>query len=247
MTRATVDKLSLQAKLSLCVVVVSLGLSASIAGAQSGSGSARSITSGPTKSITSGCAPSTTLDAASTSTSEPAPLAGAIDCQTSLKNIGHAARHIEQATLDIVNDVEQRKLAATPGDPLVDNPPVNNVKDAQVWSQQMSEMGPLEQPKPQWLDADISHLEKWLAVLNDDFAGTAFGATQKEAAAATWNELLATLRDINSHFKQLQELSVGPHFNNLEIGKAALRIHDDIAKLDKPWHDTVKIVQGSSH
>ena len=245
MTRAAVDKLSLQARLSLSVVVVSVGLSLSVAWAQPAPGSARSATSGP--------AASTTLDAASTSasasasTSESAPRPGAVDCQTSLKNIGHAARHIKEATLDIVNDVEQRKLAATAGDPLIDNPPVNNVKDAQVWSQQMSEMGPLEQPKPQWLDADISHLEKWLTVLNDDFAGTAFGATQKDAAAATWNEMQATLRDINSHSKQLQELSVGPHFDNLEIGKAALRIHDDIAKLDKPWRDTVKIVQGSAH
>jgi hypothetical protein len=215
MTRQRVHKLSLQASLSLSIIALSIGLFSRGSLAQSAAASA----------------------------SSPVPLPGAIDCRTSLKNIEHAARHITQATLDIVNDVEQRKLAATPGDPLIDNPPDNNVKDEMVWSQQMSEMGPLEQPKPQWLDADVSHLEKWLSMLNQDFTATTFGAGQKDAASATWNEMEAVVRDMNSHFKQLQQLSVGPHFDNLEIGKAALRIHDDVSKLEKPLRDTLKNIQ----
>lgn len=167
---------------------------------------------------------------------------GSPAAMASMRRIGDAARRIKSATLDIINDVEQTKLAATPNDPLILDPPDNNRKDDIVWGKQMQQMGPLEQPKKDWIDTDMSHLERAVQLLNSEFSGTAFGDKQ-QATSDTWNQMNAVLADINTHFADLQKLTAGPTYDNLAIGKAALRIHDDLKKLVKPWKATVITVK----
>ena len=174
----------------------------------------------------------------------PAPEAQA---DSSLKNIGSIARRIRIATLDIINDVEQRKLAVVSGDPLFLDPPAYSAKDSAVWAKQVQELGPLETPKQQWLEADVANLGKWIAMLNSEFGSTAFGADKTEAVNPTWTEMNGLLADINSHYKNLQQLSAGPSLDNIAIGGAALKVHDDVRKLQHPWKQTLDIVQQGQH
>jgi hypothetical protein len=174
--------------------------------------------------------------------SPPPALGTPAAMMASMRGIGNAARRVKAATLNIINDVEQTKLTATPNDPLILDPPDNNRKDDVVWGEQMKQMGALEQPKKDWIDTDMSHLEKAVLLLNSEFSFTAFG-DKKDATMRSWTAMNGVLSDINTHFELLQKLTAGPTYDNLEIGKAALRIRDDVTKLGKPYADTLKVVQ----
>lgn len=156
----------------------------------------------------------------------------------SLSSIAEVIRRVRTATLDIINDVEQRKIAIGTGDPLFIEPPTrNHPQAAQVWAkQQRADLGKLQQPKPSWINADVAHLQHWIDMLNQELAAT-------NSTSASWTQIKAVSTDINNHFAQLKTLTAAPPYKNVEIGIAALQIHDDLKRLEKPWRDAVKSAQ----
>jgi hypothetical protein len=160
-----------------------------------------------------------------------------------LKNFRNAVSRIRNATLDIVNDIGQRKMAALSSDPLFIYPTQRQEnKDPKLYLDEMKDdLGNLEAPKKSWLDADVAHLQKWIGVFNADVAS--MSKINNAGAAQPIKDISSVQSDINSHFKQLQTLTQGPKFDNLAIGAAALAIHDDVKKLEAPWKELTKALR----
>lgn len=170
------------------------------------------------------------------------PAAGAhqnaqVQAKVCLKNLKRCAVRVRSVTLDIMDDVQQRPMEVTWGDPLFIVPPAYDQKDSKVYLADMKQLGTLEQPHKRWIDADMARLASLITVLN---------AEMKEitvpAGTAPLGEMKTILNDVDSHYKQLQVLTVGPRYDNMAIGVASMRIYDDMAKLEKPWKATLKAV-----
>jgi hypothetical protein len=174
------------------------------------------------------------VNAAETKATSAKAAAAGGSAQVTLRNISDAVRRVRSATLNVISDVEQRPLTET-GDPLFLDAPPDKPKDLAVWTKQQKDFGKLEAPKKSWLDADVAHLKKAIALLNSEMGSTGSGDG--------WAQMNSVVNDINTHFKQLQQLSAGPKYDNIAIGGAALRIHDDVTKLEKPWRDTMANVR----
>lgn len=157
----------------------------------------------------------------------PAPVSAAAAANTSFRV---AAARLRRATLDVINDVEQRKVAVSTGDPRAIDPTDKQIeKDAKLWSQEFKLLGPLEAPKKSWLDADVADVQRWVQVLNDDVS--ALTPDQQTAMGDNWATVQSTMADVNSQLTQLQSLAAGPDYDNLKIAQTALQIRDDAKKL----------------
>lgn len=157
-----------------------------------------------------------------------------VDTRAALRTIRTAAMKIKRTTLEVINDVTQRKLLDETGDPLFFEPTDHQVeKDPSLWAKEQTNWSGIEPPRKSWLDADVKHLDHWVTALNSDIASVP--AEKQTAMGEPWQQLQSLARDINSHTEQLKELSKGPNYDNTAIAKAALVIHEDLKKMEAPW------------
>ena len=140
-----------------------------------------------------------------------------------LTDVRDAAHRVQTAALDVVNDVEQRKLAPLEGDIAFIQPFEYKNTKSSLWKAEMKKLGKIQPPKKSWLQADVAHLGNRISVL------------QSEVSGSSSPEMAAIMNDVQSHYSALQKLAAGPTFDNLAIGSAALDIYDDMPKLEKPW------------
>jgi hypothetical protein len=133
------------------------------------------------------------------------------------------AVRVAHATLQVINDVGQRREAADPNDPRIWTPSYTQVeKDAKLWKKEIQQLGPLETPKKSWLDADMATLQRWVDVLNKEVTAQGSGCPAETTAA---------LADLNKSFADLQGLTAGPTYDNLKIAAAALSVRDQAKKI----------------
>ncbi len=161
---------------------------------------------------------------------------------TCLNNLRKSAMRIRTAALDILNDVEQRPMETSGSDPLFIVPPTYDQKDSAIYLQDMKALGALEKPHKRWLDADMARLTSLLKLFNSEMDNIAESSSTSAQVGAM--KLLG--KDVDAHYTELQALTAGPNYDNLAIGAAAMRIYDDMAKLEKPWKETVKAVRAAS-
>jgi hypothetical protein len=167
-----------------------------------------------------------------------APSAGT-DLKTALLNIQKVSGKIKRTTEEVVNDVSQRKMADDTGDPLFFMPTEAQAeKDTKLWSAESANVGAVEAPRKSWLDADMSHLTCWINALNE--AMNQVPADKQAAGGQSWQQLQAVVQDINDHMTRLKKLTAGPEYNNMDIAKATLSIHEDLKKLETPWKAALK-------
>jgi len=178
------------------------------------------------------------LENASANAAKSAPLPS----EVSLKNIKDVVHRLRVAALDVINDVEQRDMVVT-GEPELIQPIAYKDKNSISWAREMLELGPAQPPRKRWLDADMAHLGNCVELLQSDFDGTAFSADAKNAVNASWAEMGSVVKDVQQHYKTLQELTKGPRYDNIAIGKEALGIYDDMAKLSKPWKEVLSTIR----
>lgn len=155
-----------------------------------------------------------------------------------LKNIKDVVHRLRTATLDLINDIEQREMVVT-GSPDIMQPIAYDDQKPIGWARQMIELGPALPPKKQWLDLDMAHISELLKLLQSDVQALAPGDGQS-SASNDYNDLSTIMQDIQAHYQTLSELTKGPRYDNLAIGKAALAIYDDLSKLNKPWKNLLK-------
>lgn len=160
-----------------------------------------------------------------------------IQTKVCLKNLKRCASRVRVVSLDIMDDVQQRPMEATWGDPLFIVPPKYDQKDSKIYLSDMKQLGPLEQPHKKWIDADMARLSSEIALLNGEIKDIS-----ASSSTASVGEMKTILNDVDAHHKQLQTLTAGPKYDNLAIGTAAMRIYDDMAKLEKPWKKTLEAV-----
>jgi len=132
-----------------------------------------------------------------------------------------AADRVMRATLQVISDVGQRQMAIETGDPRDWTPSDRQIdKDSKLWNAELARLGPLEPPKKAWLDADVSHLQRWVDLLNSEMG-----------SATPTDDMKGALDALNKSFTNLQTLSAGPAYDNLKIASAALSVRDQAKKI----------------
>lgn len=159
--------------------------------------------------------------------------------QVALKALRDAAHRLRRAALDVINDVEQRDMVVT-GEPLLIQPIAMKDDNKPVgWAQMMEDLGPALPPRKSWLDRDIANVGELVALIKDDIATVKSGDESDLPAAAHWQDIKAVVADIETHYNNLASLGKGPKYDNIAIGKEALKIYDDVGRLEKPWKEAV--------
>jgi hypothetical protein len=159
------------------------------------------------------------------------------DGRSRLKDIRTVAGRIKKTSLEVINDVTQRKLEDQ-GDPIFFEPSDLQVdKNPQLWSKEVSNLGAVEAPRKSWLDADVKHLEHWVSALNDDINAQ---SANQNATSGPWQDMQLVAKEMNEHLAQLKTLAQGPTYDNLAIARQALVIQEDLKKLETPWTEALK-------
>lgn len=143
-----------------------------------------------------------------------------------MKNVKDVVHRLRTATLDLINDVEQREMVVT-GTPDIMMPIAYDDQKPIGWARQMLELGPALPPRKKWLDVDMSHVGELVKLLQSDINDL--------ASVEGYDQLNSVMQDINNHYQTLTDLTKGPKYDNLAIGKAAVAIYDDLSRLNKPW------------
>ena len=148
-----------------------------------------------------------------------------------LKNIRDLARRLRKASIDVVNDVEQRSMVVT-GEPMLIEPVAMKDDDKAIgWAQHMEDLGPPLAPKKKWLDMDINNVGELVTLLSEDLKDVQIPLAQQPA----WGGIKAVAQDMEKHYADLKTLSGGPKYDNVAIGKQALKIFDDVKQLETSW------------
>ncbi len=160
-----------------------------------------------------------TTDSASADKSAKVPVT---DMHRALKAIGDTSNHIRRTALDIIGEVERQDLVVV-SEPDMFGP---IVVPAIPMPDGIMAMGDFLPPRKKWLDIFISQLDQLLPVLHDE-ANTA--ATDSKE----WNDLKKLVDDALHDLQVLKEVAGADKPDRLAVGKQALGIYDDMAKIDK--------------
>lgn len=158
--------------------------------------------------------------------------------EVALRNMKDAAHRLRTSVLDIINDVEQRDMVVT-GEPMIIQPIAYKDRNSIGWAREMLELGPAQQPRKKWLAMDVGNVGELVELLQADFNNAAIPDNLATQTKDNWSEMKTVMQDVQNHYQTLQQLTQGPKYDNIEIGKAALAIYDDMAKLEKPWKNVV--------
>ncbi|MBI4533643.1 MAG: hypothetical protein HY711_06815 [Candidatus Melainabacteria bacterium] len=166
--------------------------------------------------------------------------------EASLKSIRDVINRLRSAALAVINDVEQRDMAVV-GEPMLIQPiAMKDDTHAIGWAQEMEDLGPALPPRKRWLDVDVSNVGELLQLLQSEVAAMVFpddGQAQCKESLANVNSVV---NDMLAHYQSLKELTKGPQYDNLAIGKQVLKIYDDAAAMEAPWKDLVKLIKNKS-
>ena len=169
-------------------------------------------------------------ESASQSTNQVAPTSP----DAALKSIRDAAHRLRKASLDVINDIEERDMVVT-GEPMLIQPIAMNDDDKPVgWAQKMEDLGPALPPKKQWLDMDVGNVGDLVTLIVQDVNAVTIPQYQS-GLQGPWGDLKAVVQDMQTHYASLKELARGPKYDNIAIGKEALKIFDDVKRLEAPW------------
>lgn len=150
-----------------------------------------------------------------------------------LKSVKDVAHRLRKAALDVINDIEQRDMVVT-GEPMLIQPQAMKDDDKPIgWAQQMEDLGPALPPKKKWLDMDVANVGDLVNLLSADVA--AVDVAPAAQGSSPWTDLKSIVTDIQNHYANLKKLTKGPKYDNIAIGKEALKIFDDVKRLETPW------------
>ena len=169
-----------------------------------------------------------------TSTAQSAP-------ESTLRNVRDLAHRMMRASLYVIDDVEQRDMVVT-GEPMLIQPiPFKDDNKPIGWAEEAFDLGPAEQPRRKWLDSDMSHLAQLVGLLKEDMQNASIGDQQD--ASNSWASVSSVAQDIVGHYQKLVDLTKGPKYDDMAIGKEALAIYDAGKRLEKPWTETLHKVK----
>lgn len=174
-----------------------------------------------------------------------AEVSSAGESENSLKNLKDVVHRVRVAALDLINDVEQRSMVVT-GEPDIIQPIAYDDKKPISWAREALELGPALPPRKKWLDVDMAHLGELVKLLQSDFDEANPSAAKQAGANDSWGQMNAIMQDVQTHYKNLQQLTQGPKYDNISIGKAAVEIYDDMSKLSHPWKEALKAARQGS-
>lgn len=165
--------------------------------------------------------------------------------EIALEDVRDVVRRLRRAALDIIDEVEQRDMVVV-GEPLLVQP-IPEKKDPHPGTmEEMFVLGKAQPPRKKWVDITMAEFDKLMALLPQEQAKIEIPRESQSEGSAAMQELSSITADMQQHYENLQKLTAGPTYRNVEIGKEALAIYDDTAKLEKPWRELVGIVRKKS-
>ncbi|HEY9869281.1 MAG TPA: hypothetical protein V6D08_08955 [Candidatus Obscuribacterales bacterium] len=160
-----------------------------------------------------------------------------------LKHVRDAARRLRSAALMLIDDVEQRDMVVT-GEPMIIQPiPMKDDTHPIGWAQKMEDLGPALPPRKKWLDLDMAAAGRLVDALQQETDAVQFPSEKNDKLAPAWSEVKSILEDTRSQYRNLQDLTQGPTYDNIKIGQAALSIYNNMGKLDKPLKEVISILR----
>lgn len=165
--------------------------------------------------------------------------------EVALKDMRDVLRHLHRAALDLISEVEQRDMVVV-GEPLLIEP-IPEKKDPHPGTmEEMIVLGDAQPPRKKWLDITMAELEKLTTLLAQERQAMVIPSDRQSALSAPIKELDDRLAAIQKHYTNLKGLTQGPKYKNIEIGKEALGIYEDSARVEKPWRDILSAVRSKS-
>lgn len=159
-----------------------------------------------------------------------------LSVSTALHAIHLATNELHRVTTDMINEIERQQYE-TVAEPDVIGPIVVPAMPAPTGGMNV---GPLLPPRKKWIDLYMWKYSQVVPMLEAEIDSTQIPADKKALLAPKWREMKALSDDITAHYQNLIEVTKGPNYVNLEIGKQLLPIYDDLKKLQElqkeTWH-----------
>lgn len=166
-----------------------------------------------------------------------------VTSEATLRNVRDLAHRLIREAMYLVDDVEQRDMVVT-GEPMLIQPQdiYRNDKRAAGWAQEAFDLAPVEQPRPKWINSDMAHLKQLIDLLKEDMQSTPKDDQQAQVDAS-WSNANVIAQEIEAHYDKLVDLTKGPKYDNVAIGREALGIYDASKRLEKPWTEVLHAVK----
>lgn len=154
--------------------------------------------------------------------------------EVALKDMRDVLRRLHRASLDLISEVEQRDMVVV-GEPLLIEPIPDKRDPNPGTMEEMVTLGNALPPRKKWLDLTMAELEKLVALLDQEKKAVIVPSDKQPELSNHVKELDTLSADVDSHLQKLKSLTAGPEYKNIDIGREALAIYDDTAKMEKPW------------
>lgn len=93
--------------------------------------------------------------------------------------------------------------------------------------------GDLLPPKQKDLDKQMESLNVLITALHAEIDAILLPDDLKPQLKPIWMEMKVLAHDVSLHYEKLKPLTKGPDFKNVEIGREALRMYDDMHKIEQ--------------
>ncbi len=160
--------------------------------------------------------------------------------EVGLHELGESIGHLRRSTLDMINEVERRQLVMV-GEPTIIGP---IVLPAIVEPTGQFPMGNALPARKDWVDIWTKQIRQYVDLVHKEVDSVYIPSNQKNLVKNNWKTIEAVDQNMLTHYRQLYEVTRGPVYNNIDIGKAALAIYDDTSRMEKPWKQVFKIIRG---
>lgn len=162
-----------------------------------------------------------------------------LETEAALKEMERVIKHIRFAAHSLINEAVRQEDVVV-GEPDVIGPIVIPAIPAPTGT---LSVGPNLPMRKRWVDLSMQSLGQLIPFLVADEKSLAMSPDIKNEDAPYWQEISTLTDDMLKHYQDLIPLTVGPDYNNTDIGKEVLVIYDDISKINKPWKELYKAIR----
>jgi hypothetical protein len=97
-------------------------------------------------------------------------------------------------------------------------------------------------PRKKQLNNFVSNLAYYVELLQNEVNALIIPDDKSAAISPYWDAIRKDMDEINVRFAALKELTAGPRYENLKIGKEALKLYDRAKEIDQLRREVMKIV-----
>jgi len=157
-----------------------------------------------------------------------------------LIRIGTAATDVQKSCLLVIAEVTRKEtLTVKPPNVLPNSVVIPALPDPSGTIR----FGDLPARK-QYLDQFMNETSYQVQLLQNSVDALIIPDDKSAAVGGPWGQIVATMADVQKHHAQLKALTEGPKYDNQQIAREALAIHDDMSTVKKLRNAVLKTIRG---